>query len=177
MSIFEYETGDFVTYTDYDLPVIDLVNMKFKGGVGRMDLGFASSAGNATWSNARNSTGGARPFVYDLYCPGVDSQGGGNFGFTIESNMQKKPVAYGSDTLKGVFTFYAQPNTHTYMQTGPLVNGSLTFKGVTEPISGTLGHIDRQWFPLYSGIFTPTGRQHSKLSHSKSHIASLTLAS
>jgi hypothetical protein len=39
--------------------------------------------------------------------------------------------------------------------------GNITFNKLTEPVTGTMGHINQQWFPFYTGIFTPTSRQHS----------------
>ena len=128
--------------------------MKFRGAAGYLDLGFNSGAGNATWTTVS-------PFNYQLHCPGIDHQGQGNFLYDLNINMQKKPVPYGASTLKGDFEFYAQDNTISYFQTTPQVTGSLTMKGVTENVTGNFGHLDRQIFPLYSGIFTPTGRQHS----------------
>ena len=128
--------------------------MKFRGAAGYLELGFNSGAGNATWTTVS-------PFNYQLHCPGIDHQGQGNFLYDLDFNMQKKPVPYGASTLKGYFEFYAQDNTISYFQSAPQVTGSLTMKGITENVTGTFGHLDRQIFPLYGGIFTPTSRQHS----------------
>lgn len=135
-----------------DLPVVDLLNMKYRGSGKNLDLGFNSGAGNATWTTVS-------PFKYKLHCPGTFN--GQPFLFDITADFMKKPVAYGASTLRGRFEFYAQKNTISYFIVRPLITGTITFNGITERISGNLGHMDRQIFPLYSGIATPTGRQHS----------------
>ena len=128
--------------------------MKLSAASDGLELGFNSSAGNATWTTLS-------PFDYQLHCPGIDHQGQGEFVFDLNFNMTKKPVPYGADTLRGYFEFYAQNKTLTYFQTGPNITGSLTMKGVTENVAGTYGHLDRQIFPLYGGVFSPTGKEHS----------------
>eukprot|EP01087_Luapelamoeba_hula_P007752 TRINITY_DN1901_c0_g3_i1.p1 TRINITY_DN1901_c0_g3~~TRINITY_DN1901_c0_g3_i1.p1 ORF type:complete len:497 (-),score=41.35 TRINITY_DN1901_c0_g3_i1:85-1575(-) len=162
MSIFDYSTGTYGTYTDYDLPVIDIIyGDKFSAVAGSLDLAFASSAGNASWFTVRDGSGNLVPFVERIYSPGSDIYTGQPLSFTLDINMQKSPVAYGASTLRGFFEFYGQPNTLSYFQTAPEVNGSITYNGITERVTGTVGHFDRQIFPLYTGIATPTGRQHS----------------
>jgi hypothetical protein len=56
---------------------------------------------------------------------------------------------------------FGEPGTFSYAQARPSINGTLTYKGVTEPVKGTLGHLDWQWFPLTPLFWTPTGRQRS----------------
>lgn len=162
VSLFDLSTGTYGTFTDYDLPVIDILDRRLHYSNDYLNLGFDSSAGPATWTNVLNATGLPTPFVYNVHLPGVDSQSNKPFSIDLTIDMQNEPVPFGADVLRGIFTFYAQKGTHTYFQTGPKMNGTVTFlDGTTEKVQGTKGHIDRQWFPLYSGIFTPTGRQHS----------------
>ena len=160
-SIFDYSTGDFVTYSDYDEIVTDSSALKFRGNVGSLDIAFNSSAGNASWHNERNASGNLRPFIYDLHLPGRDILGTGPFSINITADMQNSPTAYGASTLLGNFTFYSQQNTLTYFQTGPKISGNITYRGITEPVTGAKGHIDRQIFPQYAGVHSPTGRQRS----------------
>ncbi|KAK2611950.1 hypothetical protein QQS21_002056 [Conoideocrella luteorostrata] len=158
-SIFDYATGDFNTYTSYDLPGAS--TQQFAGSSDHLDISFDAPVGKSFWNTSRTPAGALDPFVYDLYCPGKDVVTGESFSFSTHVDMQKKPVAFGAAVLCGNFTDNAQPNTFTYWQPGPAVNGSLVFKGVTENIVGTRGHVDRQLFPLYPGIHTPTGREYS----------------
>eukprot|EP01087_Luapelamoeba_hula_P007753 TRINITY_DN1901_c0_g4_i1.p1 TRINITY_DN1901_c0_g4~~TRINITY_DN1901_c0_g4_i1.p1 ORF type:complete len:497 (-),score=63.75 TRINITY_DN1901_c0_g4_i1:85-1575(-) len=162
MSIFDYSTGKYGTYTDYDLPVFDIIyGDKFSAVAGSLDIAFDSGAGNASWSTVRDSNGNLVPFVQRIYSPGKDIYTGQPLSFTLDINMQKAPVAYGASTLRGFLEFYGQTNTLSYFQTAPEVTGSITYNGITEQIKGTVGHFDRQIFPDYAGIDTPTGRQHS----------------
>ena len=39
-------------------------------------------------------------------------------------------------------------STYSYLQTGLTMTGTLTWGSSSEPVSGTAGHVDRQWFPL-----------------------------
>lgn len=149
--MFDLGSGQYGTYTDYDLPVVDLLDRRLHFSNDYLNLSFDSSAGEAIWSNDLNSSGLPSPFVYNVHLPGVDSQTNKAFSIDLTIDMQKEPVPFGADTLRGVFTFYAQKGTHTYFQTGPLMNGTVTFlDGTTESVVGTQGHIDRsQRFQKY----------------------------
>ncbi|KAF3919239.1 hypothetical protein AA313_de0207650 [Arthrobotrys entomopaga] len=162
VSLFDCSNGDYVTYTDYDLPGVNiLLGLKLQTSNDHLDLLYHSSAGDATWATAKDPSGALRPFVYDLHLPGNDSFGSGPFSIDITADMQNRPVALGANVLQGSMACFGEPGTFSYFQTGPKINGTITFKGVTEPVQGTLGHLDRQWFPLTPLIYTPTGRQHS----------------
>lgn len=160
VSLFELDTGDYSTFTEYDLSLVDSINTKLNYSNVTLDLSFKSMQGMATWHNVRYDNGTDRPFLYEVHLPGIDIQ---NRSFNVDLIIDpgKYPTAFGADRLKGVFTCFAQPNTHSYFQTGLKMFGNITFNKVTEPVIGTMGHLDRQWFPLYTGILTPTGRQHS----------------
>ncbi|KAK2606215.1 hypothetical protein QQS21_003386 [Conoideocrella luteorostrata] len=160
-SIFDYQTGAFNTYTSYDLPGTSLVDQKFASSDDHLDVSFNAPEGKSFWNTSRTPAGALDPFVYDLHCPGKDVVTEESFSFSVHANMQKKPVAFGASVLRGFFTQFGQPNTLTYWQPGPSINGSLSFKGFSEPILGTRGHMDRQIFPLFPGILSPTGRQRS----------------
>jgi len=161
VSIFDCSNGDYVIYTDYDLPVINLLNQKIKTSSDRLNIIYNPSAGDSIWTNAIDASGGLRPFVYNIHLPGTDSFGSGSFSVDIIADMLYQPVAFGADTLKGFLTCFGEPGTFSYAQTRPKVNGTITFKGITESVEGTLGHLDRQWFPLTPLFYSPTGRQRS----------------
>ena len=61
------------------------------------------------------------------------------------------PAAPGPEPTPGLIRINGQEGTGTYFQTGLEIDGTLTYDGVTEPVVGSIGHIDRQWFPLYAG--------------------------
>lgn len=125
-------------------------------------LNFQSDLGhNSTWINAYDSNGTIIPFVYNVNIAGKDVIGGTYFAIDLLVNTMKEPTPYGLSTLNGMMTFWGQANTSAYFQTGLATNGSVTYQGLTEDVIGTIGHIDRQWFPWYPGILTPDGREHS----------------
>ena len=157
-SLFNCDTGDYVTYTDYDG---DPLHPKLQWSDWMLNLQFQSEQGNATWRNVVSLDENIVPFIYDVHLVGKDIMGGSDFSMDLLVNTQKEPTAYGLSTLNGIITFWGQPNTLSYFQTGLEINGTITLLNVTEPVYGTVGHIDRQWFPLYPGIFTPDGREHS----------------
>ncbi|CAF1139015.1 unnamed protein product [Adineta steineri] len=118
--------------------------------------------GNATWNHTTFNNGSYIPFVYQVHLPGVDKQGR-NFLIDLKIDPMKYPSPYGGNILNGRFTFYDQPNTLSWFETGLELNGTVTWGDITEPVVGNTGHIDRQYFPLYAGIFSPTGRQVSHI--------------
>ncbi|CAF0771029.1 unnamed protein product [Adineta steineri] len=118
--------------------------------------------GNAPWNHTTFNNGSYIPFVYQVRLPGIDKQGR-NFSIDLEIDPMKYPSPYGGNTLNGRFTFYDQPNTLSWFETGLELNGTVTWGDITEPVVGNTGHIDRQYFPLYAGIFSPTGQQVSHM--------------
>lgn len=158
-SIFDLSNGDYSTYTDYDVPVVDLLSQKFSASSSELDLTFKSKYGNATWNHLKEN-GTSVPFIWQTHLPGIDKK---NRPFSIDVVIDpiKYPTPFGADTLHGLFEFFAQKNTYEYFQTGLNVTGNITFNGVTEAVVGSSGHFDRQYAPLYFGIASPTGRQYS----------------
>jgi len=137
------------------------LDQKIETSSTNLDITYESTAGNARWTNARDASGARRPFIYDIYLPGTDTFGSGAFSLNMTADMLYQPLAFGASTLKGVLTVFGEPGTFSYGQSRPSINGTITYKGITEPVTGTLGHLDRQWFPLTPLFWTPTGRQRS----------------
>jgi predicted secreted hydrolase len=69
----------------------------------------------------------------------------------LQVSPTRPPVPVGASTYNGRFSCLAQPETFSYFQTGMVMTGMLKWGNVTEEVSGTSGHIDRQWFPLPAG--------------------------
>ncbi|CAF0774068.1 unnamed protein product [Adineta steineri] len=118
--------------------------------------------GNVTWNHTTFSNGLYIPFVYQVHLPGVDKQGR-NFLIDLKIDPMKYPSPYGGNLLKGLFTFYDQPNTLSWFETGLEPNDKVTWGNITESVVDNTGHIDRQYFPLYASIFSPTDRQGSHM--------------
>jgi predicted secreted hydrolase len=63
----------------------------------------------------------------------------------------RAPVPVGADTLNGKIICFGQPDTYSYFQTGMAMHGTLRWGELYERVSGSAGHVDRQWFPRYAG--------------------------
>jgi predicted secreted hydrolase len=57
----------------------------------------------------------------------------------------------GASTYNGKIVCFGQADTYSYFQTGMTMTGTLSWGESTEEVSGTAGHVDRQWFPKYAG--------------------------
>ena len=63
----------------------------------------------------------------------------------------RAPAPVGASTYNGKMACFGQPDTYSYFQTGMAMTGTLRWGESVEEVSGTAGHIDRQWFPKYAG--------------------------
>jgi hypothetical protein len=71
---------------------------------------------------------------------------------TLCADALKPPQAVGGAELGGRIRVMGQDNTHSYFQ--PLnYSGRLRWGGVDEAVAGTIGWLDRQWFPDYVGQY------------------------
>ena len=64
MALFDLDTGDYGTYTDYDMPPANMkpgAQRKLAMTEGHLDIGYQSSAGTASWTACRDAT--------TSYCP------------------------------------------------------------------------------------------------------------
>ncbi len=91
------------------------------------------------------------PYSYHVNLMGVD-QNGRKMSLISDARPVNPPVAVGADTYNGKITVLKQPNTFSYFQTGVQFNGVLNWGDFSEPVKGSLGHIDRQMFPEFSGV-------------------------
>ena len=57
----------------------------------------------------------------------------------------------GASTYNGKIACFGQDDTYSYFQTGMTMTGTLQWGRVEEAVSGSAGHVDRQWFPRYAG--------------------------
>lgn len=153
MAMFDLDTGGYGTFTDYDMPpknmAPDTVH-KMSAATGHLEMTFLSRAGRAEWIARRDADGRLVPFTYDVILAGID-QAGAEMELRLEVSPTRAPVPVGAATYNGRFSCLAQPETFSYFQTGMVMTGKLTWGSTTEDVSGTSGHIDRQWFPLPAG--------------------------
>ena len=153
MSLFDCDTGEYGTYTDYDMPPKNMqpgARQKMSMSAGYLDIHYESSAGPVVWTACRDDHGELRPYTYRVSLRGVD-QAGQSMKLDLDVTPTRAPVPVGADTCDGKITCFGQDDTYSYFQTGMAMSGTLRWGDRHEDVSGSAGHIDRQWFPRYAG--------------------------
>ena len=153
MSLFDCDTGEYGTYTDYDMPPKNMqpgARQKMSMSAGYLDIHYESSAGPVAWTACRDDHGELRPYTYRVSLRGVD-QAGQSMKLDLDVTPTRAPVPVGADTYDGKITCFGQDDTYSYFQTGLAMSGTLRWGDRHEDVSGSAGHIDRQWFPRYAG--------------------------
>jgi len=153
MSLFDCDTGDYGTYTDYDMPPKNMqpdARPKMSMADGYLDIRYESSAGPVAWTTCRDNAGDLRPYTYRVSLRGVD-QGGQSMELDVTVTPTRAPVPVGADACNGKISCFGQPDTYSYFQTGMAMSGTLRWGELSEEVSGSAGHVDRQWFPKYVG--------------------------
>jgi predicted secreted hydrolase len=153
MALFDCDTGEYGTYTDYDMPPKNMqpgARPKMSMSAGYLDIRYDSSAGPAAWTTCRDDDGDLRPYTYLVSLRGAD-QAGQPMELNLTVTPTRAPVAVGADACNGKITCFGQPDTYSYFQTGLAMTGTLRWGELREKVSGSSGHVDRQWFPKYAG--------------------------
>jgi predicted secreted hydrolase len=153
MALFDLDDGTYGTFTDYDMPPKNMVAgtiHKMSAATGHLALSFDGRAGRSSWTARHDADGQFLPFTYDVSLMGSD-QSDATMELRLGVSPTRAPVPVGASTYNGRFSCLAQPETFSYFQTGMAMAGILKWGNVTEEVSGTSGHIDRQWFPLPAG--------------------------
>ena len=168
MALFDLDTGDYGTYTDYDMPPANLkagAQRKLTLAPGYLDISYSSGAGTASWTTCRNGDGGLLPYTYRVSLVGIDHSGR-PMRLDLAVTPTRAPTPVGASTYNGKIVCFGQSDTYSYFQTGMSMTGTLRWGDVVEQVSGSSGHVDRQWFPKYAGGGTggPPG-QVSRMAH------------
>jgi predicted secreted hydrolase len=153
MSLFDCDTGAYGTYTDYDMPPKNMrpdARPKMSMAAGYLDIRYESSAGPVAWTTCRDEAGELQPYTYRVSLRGVD-QGGQSMELDLVVTPTRAPVPVGADILDGKIICFGQRDTYSYFQTGMAMSGTLRWGELSEEVSGSAGHVDRQWFPKYAG--------------------------
>ncbi len=153
MALFDCDTGAYGTYTDYDMPPKNMrpdARPKMSMAAGHLDIRYDSSAGPVVWTSCRDVDGELQPYTYHVSLRGVD-QAGQSMELDLAVTPTRAPVPVGADTLNGKIVCFGQHDTYSYFQTGMAMHGTLRWGELYERVSGSAGHIDRQWFPKYAG--------------------------
>jgi predicted secreted hydrolase len=153
MALFDLDNGTYGTFTDYDMPPKSMepgAVPRLSATTGHLEMTFDSRVGRSQWIARRDGDGELLPYTYDVTLVGVD-QSGAEMELRLEVSPTRPPVPVGAATYNGRFQCLAQPETFSYFQTGLAMSGTLKWGEITEEVSGSSGHIDRQWFPLPAG--------------------------
>ena len=153
MALFDCDTGAYGTYTDYDMPPNNMrpdARPKLSMAAGHLDIRYHSSAGPVSWTTCRDDDGELLPYTYRVSLCGVD-QAAQRMELDLTVTPTRAPVPVGADTLNGKIICFGQHDTYSYFQTGMAMHGTLRWGELYERVSGSAGHVDRQWFPKYAG--------------------------
>lgn len=152
-ALFDLDHGSYGTFTDYDMPPRNMepgTVHKLESAEGYLDLRYASSAGTSTWAACRDGTGALIPYTYDFAAFGRDIDDAA-MELRLHLTPTRPPVPVGASVHNGKIVASLQDDTYSYFQTGVQMTGTLRWGEFTEKVTGTAGHIDRQWFPSYAG--------------------------
>jgi hypothetical protein len=153
MALFDLDTGDYGTYTDYDMPPANMepgAQRKLAMAQGYLDVSYHSSAGTASWSTCRDGDGELLPYTYRVSLVGEDHDGR-PMRLDLAVTPTRAPTPVGASTYNGRISCFGQGDTYSYFQTGMAMTGTLRWGDTVEQVSGDGGHVDRQWFPKYAG--------------------------
>ncbi len=153
LALFDLDTGDYGTYTDYDMPPANMkpgAQRKLTMAAGYLDISYQSSAGTASWIASRDAAGELLPYTYAVNLVGEDHSGR-SMQLELAVTPTRAPTPVGASTYNGKMACFGQPDTYSYFQTGMAMTGTLRWGDAVEEVSGTAGHVDRQWFPKYAG--------------------------
>lgn len=153
MALFDLDTGDYGTFTDYDMPPANMepgAQPKLTMASGHLDINYHSAAGTASWTTSRNGDGELLPYTYRVSLVGTD-QSGRPMRLDLAVSPTRAPTPVGASTYNGKIVCFGQNDTYSYFQTGMAMTGTLRWGDVVAQVSGASGHVDRQWFPKYAG--------------------------
>ena len=152
MALFDLDAGDYGTYTDYDMPPANLepgAQRKLQMARGYLDINYHSGAGTASWVTCRDGDGELLPYTYRVSLVGED-QSGRPMRLDLAVTPTRAPTPVGASTYRGKIVCFGQSDTYSYFQTGMAMTGTLRWGDTVERVSGSGGHVDRQWFPKWS---------------------------
>jgi predicted secreted hydrolase len=159
------DTGEYGTYTNYDMPPANMepgARAKMSTAVGHLGVAYETDAGAARWTTLRDDDGELLPYTYDVSLVGTD-QAGQSMRLDLTVTPTRAPTPLGASAYNGKIACFGQDDTYSYFQTGMVMTGTLRWGEAEERVSGTSGHVDRQWFPKYAGGGTgepPRTRSH-----------------
>ncbi len=158
-ALFDLDNGGYGTYTDYDMPPANMqpgARPKLSVETGHLDMTYDSGAGQAVWRTCRDEQHRLTPYTYDVSLVGIDPAGDA-MRLDLDVTPSRAPVPLGAAAHNGKIACFGQDGTYSYFQTRMAITGILRWGSVEESVTGSAGHVDRQWFPLVANDGGPTG--------------------
>jgi len=149
-ALFDLDNGTYGTYTDYDMPPANMqpgAIPKMSLADGHLEITYDSGAGSAGWRTCRDEQNQLVPYTYGINLVGTDQSGAAMY-LNLHVTPSRAPVPLGASTHNGKITCFGQDDTYSYFQTGMTMTGTLRWGPVAESVTGSAGHVDRQWFPF-----------------------------
>ena len=149
-ALFDLHNGGYGTYTDYDMPPANMqpgARPKMYTDAGHLDMTYDSGAGHVVWRTCRDEQQRLVPYTYDVGLVGTDPAGGA-MRLDLNVTPSRAPVPLGGAEYNGKIECFGQAGTYSYFQTGMTMTGTLRWGSIEESVTGSAGHVDRQWFPL-----------------------------
>ncbi len=149
-ALFDLDNGTYGTYTDYDMPPANMqpgARPKMFTDAGHLDMTYDSGAGHVVWRTCRDEQQRLMPYTYDVGLVGTDPAGDA-MRLDLHVAPSRAPVPLGGTAYNGKIECFGQADTYSYFQTGMTMTGTLRWGSVEESVTGSAGHVDRQWFPL-----------------------------
>jgi predicted secreted hydrolase len=163
-ALFDLRGGAYGTYTDYDMPGMNLRSgaaPKLSADSDHLDMFYECGAGTAAWRTCRDEQKRLVPYTYDVEFVGTD-QTGAAMRLDLHVTPSRAPVPLGAAAYHGKIECFGQADTYSYFQTGMTMAGTLSWGSVSEAVKGNAGHVDRQWFPLVANSGGPSGDLRSR---------------
>jgi hydroxyneurosporene synthase CrtC len=157
LALFDLDNGTYGTYTDYDMPGTNMKSTSPKLSMAdqHLDLAYECSAGTSIW-RTRDEQGDLEPYTYVFSLFGTDHHGDA-MQLDLDVKPSRAPVPLGAAAYNGVIECFGQATTYSYFQTRMTMAGTLSWGSVSEKVTGSAGHVDRQWFPLVANDGGQTG--------------------
>jgi predicted secreted hydrolase len=149
-ALFDLDNGTYGTYTDYDMPPANMrpgATPKMTLADGHLGITYDSGAGTAVWRTSRDEQQRLMPYTYEVGLVGTDRDGD-TMHLDLQVTPSRAPVPLGASSHNGKITCFGQDDTYSYFQTGMTMTGTLRWGPIEESVTGSAGHVDRQWFPL-----------------------------
>jgi predicted secreted hydrolase len=158
-ALFDLDNGTYGTYTDYDMPGAKPwsgASPKLSVAGDHLDMTYESGAGTAVWRTCRDERDELVPYTYEVEFVGTD-RAGDRMRLDLHVTPSRAPVPLGAAAYNGTIECFGQAGTYSYFQTRMAMAGTLRWGSVEESVSGSAGHVDRQWFPVVANSGGPDG--------------------